>query len=317
MSNIPSDKIEAVKRIDLLTYLQKSEPDELVEIGSGVYTTKTHDSLKISNGKWMWWSQSCGGRSALDYLIKVRGMTFLEAVRTLSDADITAPAPLAMPTVREEKHLKLPPKCPSTSYVRAYLRRRCIDNDIVDDCIARGLIYESMPYHNVVFIGCDSGGKARYASFRATVDARIMGDCPGSDKRYSFRLGDGKSGEVHLFESAIDLLSYATVEKQKGTDCKSLDLLSLGGVYAPKKNIAASTVPEALRGYLEEHGDTRRIVLHLDNDEAGRGASRAIKTILSERYEVVDSPPPYGKDYNDFLRSICSDKELRAVGRER
>ena len=28
MSNIPSDKIEAVKRIDLLTYLQKSEPDK-------------------------------------------------------------------------------------------------------------------------------------------------------------------------------------------------------------------------------------------------------------------------------------------------
>lgn len=37
------------------------------------YTTRRHDSLKISNGKWMWWSQSIGGRSTLDYLIKIRG----------------------------------------------------------------------------------------------------------------------------------------------------------------------------------------------------------------------------------------------------
>lgn len=37
------------------------------------YTTRRHDSLKISNGKWMWWSQSISGRSTLDYLIKIRG----------------------------------------------------------------------------------------------------------------------------------------------------------------------------------------------------------------------------------------------------
>ncbi len=35
-------------------------------------------SLKISNGKWIWWSRGIGGRSALDYLIKVKGYSFLE-----------------------------------------------------------------------------------------------------------------------------------------------------------------------------------------------------------------------------------------------
>lgn len=30
------------------------KPDELVKISSRVYSTRTHDSLKISNGKWMW-----------------------------------------------------------------------------------------------------------------------------------------------------------------------------------------------------------------------------------------------------------------------
>lgn len=44
---------------------------------------KSHDSLKLSNGKWMWHSKGIGGRTALDFLIKVRGFSFIEAVQIL------------------------------------------------------------------------------------------------------------------------------------------------------------------------------------------------------------------------------------------
>lgn len=80
MPYVTMEQIERVKRMDLLTYLQTYEPHELVHFSGNVYTTRTHDSLKISNGKWCWWSRDIGGRSALDYLIKVRGMTFPSAV---------------------------------------------------------------------------------------------------------------------------------------------------------------------------------------------------------------------------------------------
>ena len=46
--------------MDLLTYLKNYEPYELVHFSGNTYTTRTHDSLKISNGKWMWWSQRTG-----------------------------------------------------------------------------------------------------------------------------------------------------------------------------------------------------------------------------------------------------------------
>ena len=72
MPYIPPSVVQEVKRMDLLTYLKNYEPYELVHFSGNTYTTRTHDSLKISNGKWMWWSQRTGGRSALDYLIKVR-----------------------------------------------------------------------------------------------------------------------------------------------------------------------------------------------------------------------------------------------------
>ena len=57
MPYIPPEVVEQARQIDLLTYLQICEPQELVRISSNNYTTRTHDSLKISNGKWMWWSQ--------------------------------------------------------------------------------------------------------------------------------------------------------------------------------------------------------------------------------------------------------------------
>ena len=84
MPYIAPEVVREVKRMDLLTYLKNYEPQELVHFSGNTYTTRSHDSLKISNEKWMWWSQSIGGRSALDYLIKVRGYSFMEAIEIIA-----------------------------------------------------------------------------------------------------------------------------------------------------------------------------------------------------------------------------------------
>ena len=62
MPYIPPQVVQEVKRIDLLTYLKNYEPYELVHFSGNTYTTRTHDSLKISNGKWMWWSRGIFNR---------------------------------------------------------------------------------------------------------------------------------------------------------------------------------------------------------------------------------------------------------------
>lgn len=53
MPYIAPEIITEAKRMDLLTYLRNYEPHELVKFSGNTYTTRTHDSLKISNGKWM------------------------------------------------------------------------------------------------------------------------------------------------------------------------------------------------------------------------------------------------------------------------
>ena len=55
------EEIEKARQVDLFTYLQTCEPQELVHVSGNVYCTREHDSLRISNGKWCWFSRGIGG----------------------------------------------------------------------------------------------------------------------------------------------------------------------------------------------------------------------------------------------------------------
>ena len=127
------------------------------------------------------------------------------------------------------------------------------------------------------------------------------GEATGSDKRFSFSIPAPGSDTLHLFEGAVDLLSYATIRKQEGMVWNGEHLLSLAGVYKPKENLAETALPLALKQYLSDHPEIRRICLHLDRDATGRLATRTLITLLSDCYTVGDYPPSSGKDYNDHL----------------
>lgn len=301
MPYIEPEVITQAKQIDLLTYLQQFEPQELVHFSGNTYTTRTHDSLKISNGKWMWWSRGIGGKSALDYLIKVKDYSFTDAVETIMGRSVALPTTVIAKYKDKPKELLLPGKSASTEKIFEYLYGRGIDYAIIERCVREGIIFESLPYHNIVFVGKDNEGKPKYAAYRATNSSRVMGDCTGSDKHFSFRLADGKSDSVHLFESAVDLLSYATLMKLDCKDYTTENLLSLAGVYLPKEKIEESKVPIALNEFLQRNPQITKLILHLDNDKAGRLATKALQTVLHNQYEVIDSPAPQGKDFNDFL----------------
>lgn len=284
----------------MLTYLRQCDPQELVHVSGNVYCTKTHDSLRISNGKWYWFSRGIGGASALDYLIKVNGYSFMGAMETISGR-AAAMLPISMPPAEKPrtKTLLLPERSPTHDRVIAYLTGRGIDREILDYCIQTGRLYESLPHHNAVFLGFDNQGKARFGCQRGTGKARFHGDLNGSDKHFSFSLaGDGPS--LHLFESPIDALSYATLCKLDGIDWRRQNLLSLAGVYRPSQK-APPQLPLALEQFLKDHPGVNRVCLHLDNDLPGKQAAQAILSALPENVQGENRPPPFGKDVNDTL----------------
>ena len=261
---IDPDVLERARQIDLLSYLKEFEPGNLVKVKgtSNVYCTAEHDSLKISNGKWYWWSRGVGGYSALDYLIKVREYGFVEAVEILTgQAFADWKPPPAAEKKDEPKVLLLPPKNRNCDRVVQYLFGRGIDYQLIQDCISEGIIFESADYHNAVFVGKDESGTPKYAACRGTMGS-FKRDASGSDKRYSFRLlAREPCASVHLFEAAIDLLSYATYLKCEGKEYKAENLLSLSGVYQPKKEIKDSKIPIALTTFLDAHPEVTTIYL--------------------------------------------------------
>lgn len=297
-ANLSESDISRAREIDLLTYLKYYEPSELKRVSRKVYSTRTHDSLKISNGRWMWWSRGIGGKSALDYLIKVKGMQFLDAVGLILGTQTVIPKEVYHKAKPPPKKFSLPNKAENNLKAVSYLMSRGISEEVINFFIDKGMLYQSSYRNNVVFVGFDEKGAARYATMRSTNAKRFFCDVSGSDKRFSFRLTQKDADTIHIFESAIDLISYMTIVEMQGADLKNQHLLSLSGVNITKD---FSVVPLALSSFVENGEEIKTIHLHLDNDEPGQKAAEHLTKILSERYEVVNHIVPYGKDVNDYL----------------
>ena len=318
MPYIPPEIVKRAEEMDLLTYLQNYEPEELVKVGNGTYTTKTHDSIRISNGLWNWFSEGVGGKNAISYLMKVKNYSFLEAVETII-GNVNVKKPVIHKEEKQDNiELVLPQKSNNSERAKIYLMSRGIAPEIINECINDNLIYESLPNHNVVFIGFDDSKSPKYAFYRGTNKTRFMGEAKGSDKKYTFRLeAKTQCTRVHLFESAIDLLSYATLLKIKNIDWHKENMISLGGVNNPSKINENNKIPIAIKEFLEKNPNINEIHLHLDNDEVGRNASKSLQDVLSKKYTVLDRPAPLGKDCNDYLKYVLGIKKLNKNAKEK
>ena len=136
------EEIERAREMDLLTYLRLYEPENLIHVGANVYSTRDHDSLKISNGKWMWWSREFGGASALDYLIKVKGISFPDAMAILTGRKENFPSSFSFSgSNKKPGRLLLPEKSESVREITAYLSKRGIARNIIEILIEDGLLY--------------------------------------------------------------------------------------------------------------------------------------------------------------------------------
>jgi hypothetical protein len=304
---IEPERVALARSVDLLSYLQANEPGELKKSGLNEYRTASHGSLVISNGCWYWHRGQVGGRSAVDYLMKVRGMGFPEAAEAVLGGRTApvSPLPVKKPeTERARKALLLPPPAHFPARMLAYLQSRGIHADVLRKSVEAGIIYEGQYYGSpvCVFVGHDESGETRFACMRS-IYGGMKQDCAGSDKRYSFRIPARDSGSAGLCvtESPIDALSHACLFPELG-GCR----LSLGG-----------TSDAALMAFLERNPQIERISFCLDNDAAGRTASSKIRSKLAEIYPriaVTIDPPDIGKDCNEMLQTIAPEQKHERAG---
>ena len=251
---------------------------------------------------------------SLTSIIKVRGLSFTDAVETLC-GNCPLPVP-ERPRENPTKPFELPKAAFVPSSMVPYLQDRGIDPEIIRECMEAGILYESKKHQNCVFVGKDLSGKPRFACLRGT-KGDFKQDVSGSDKRFSFflpaRVPD--CPRLAVAESPIDALSLATLEKRTTGNWRDCSYLSLGG-----------TADRALMQFLRDHQAITQISLCLDNDKAGmRGMERLEASVredpeLSRRVKLIfRNPPPeqFGKDYNEFLVSQKRNRHQRAASRSR
>lgn len=258
-----------------------------------------HDSVMIKGCEWYQNSEQTGGK-AIDFCKKFFDMDFQEAMQFLLDGEQAMGFREADYNQQEYERqpFVLPNANQSMRRVFAYLtKERCIDPEIVSHFAHAKTIYEDADYHNVVFVGRDEKGEARFASKRGTLSfaqTSFHRDVAGSDKRYGFSHA-GTSGKLMVFEAPIDMLSYISLYKQ---NWQQDSYIALGGVS-----------DRALLQFLNGHENISKVCLCLDNDRAGLDAiGRIGKAVQDMGYEVSAYVSHY-KDWNEQLKQTNQVKE--------
>ncbi len=292
MKRFTEDEIDQANSVNLIAYAEKKGL-VLKKVGNS-YKVKDYGGLYIdaSGCKWNWFSKDIGG-GAIQFVMEMEGKNWVDAVYTLLGTEESSLLSRPKTTDEEKAAFVLPDKNNTYKHVIAYLiQSRGIDKDVVYDFISQDKLYENN-HRSCVFVGYDKDNQTRYASVRSTntTGKSYRGDAKNSDKAFPFSY-EGGSSTVCVFESPIDLMSYLTLLQYHDVETFNHHMISLGGV-----------ADRALDYYLKLHTEINRIMLCLDNDEAGHFACQQFHEKYHERYKLLRHSPT-GKDFNEDLLSI-------------
>ena len=272
-------QIDKANAVDLEKFL-RAQGETLVRSGKE-YRWKAHDSLTVCGNKWFRHSQSKGGLP-VDFVMEFYGKSFPEAVQMLTGEPGEA-QPEADPA--PSPAFRLPLRNVTNANILNYLtQERKLSPSLVNFFIAAGDIYEDAAHHNVVFVGRDADGHPRYASSRG-IREKFRQDAAGAEKAFGFA-HCGTDKQLLVFEAPIDLLSFIELFPK---NWQQHNYLSLGGVSG-----------KALRQFLSERPDVKRVFLCLDADKAGEDACKRLAALLPDTVSVTRIQPCM-KDWNDVL----------------
>lgn len=315
MPGVTEQEIAQAKQMNLYQYMQLCEPDNFKPERPGQFRHKGHSSLTFAeDGSWTYFKTKATGRTALNYLIEVEGVSFVEAVREINRIQggvrpSFQPVKTSLPPAEKKpaKEFKLPRPDKNNYAATAYLRKRCIHPNVLTVYKQKKILYQTSfkDHPNCVFVGRDGNGEPKGGSLRGCSQIQFRRDIPGSKKIYPFYIEAVTDADtVEVYEAPIDAMSGASLKIMQHTgNWRGIHYLALGDTdYA------------TLDAFLTYYPNITHIVLCLDNDEAGRTRTQdIIKHLKGSGKTVEDRPPPIGKDYNDTLVQVAQEYQKHCI----
>lgn len=310
-----------------------------------ILSTEEHDSIVIYEDDNTYHRYSNGnGGDAVAFMMEFSGIAesdlnkhdqVNECIRILEQRLKINPE-LAVQQVRYKREMPkfvMPEKADTTRKVRDYLcKTRGIEERIVDKWIDEGLLFqEAGKYGNCVFISRDENGKPVYGVKRSADPKRkFVVDVEGSDYSQGFfikgkldyytKVSDNFASEhssLFVTEAVIDLMSLQSLylrrrdyelRQQGKLDCDPEDYENRF-LNSHWYSLNGCRKYDGLLNTIASHKGIKDIFLALDNDEAGRNASKAIKEEIQKRFPdrkidvSIRVPPTEGRDWNDELKA--------------
>ena len=282
------EQIDSANKVDIAEFLS----------GKGVQLKKLSNqfvwedrNVWIHGNEWYSHYEQTGGH-AIDFVMKYLGRTFTEAVKELngdySHYDFVRSKEVPSPQLQ-------PPKRSNSTYrMFMYLRNnRCISPDVINAFVKMGLLYEDDQYHCCIFVGRDDNGRYGHCHKRSTLSG-FKQTLEGSKAEYAFHY-NGADNTIYAFEAPIDMLAYISMHQDGWKDHSYVALCSVSD--------------KALMHQLETHPNLTKIVLCLDNDNAGQSAVERIKEALCQKgYSDVQVEVPVNKDWDEDLQVLSGVK---------
>jgi hypothetical protein len=288
---VNKDLIRQARQANLADYLLKrGEP--LKRDGHKRFRHKEHDSLVFTENAFYWNATGQKG-NAIDFLMLFYGMDFKTAVQELTgqhletqDLETKKELALVLKTkqVPVSDNFALPNRSKDMRRVFAYLiKTRLIDKSIVQFLAKEKLLLQDTR-GNAIFPWLNEKGEIVGAELHGTLtEKRFKGIVNGSAYGYGYNIAIGSPRVLYAFESAIDLLSFWSLNK----GLKAALLVSMAGLKI-----------KVLESFLERSERLTDVFLCVDNDEAGKAFVKDVQAKINAKALF----PPTCKDWNEYLQ---------------
>lgn len=300
-----AEEIKIAETIDIIDYCLQNGID-VKNDNERYYRLAEHDSCVIDRKKnaFYWNSRSKGG-NVINFLQEYEGINFKVAMEKLLNEDVEYKNNDKVEFVIEPYDYDTSKEVKRFDKANDYLvKERKIDPIIVEDLHKKGLIKQDK-FNNVLFIwkdyenvmGCSEQGTVKTDKFKRGSWKSIQ---KNSSPNFGFNVEYGDPKHLKFFESSIDLLSYATLNKRNLQDTQ---LISMEGL---KHNTVFNYIVKASQK-LNDAPDS--ISICVDNDKAGQTfAEKFTHFQVSKKdgsnYDItIDLPKNQDvKDWNDQLK---------------
>ncbi|MBT2604978.1 toprim domain-containing protein [Bacillus sp. ISL-53] len=304
------EDIKKAETIDIIDFCDQNSIDVQSD-NERYYRLVEHDSCVIDRRKNVfYWNSKGKGGNVINFVQEVEETNFMGAMNKLLDENHDYQKNENVEFVVVPYEYSPEKEVEKFDKARDYLiNERKIDADLVDDLHDKGLIKQDK-YNNVLFLwkdyenimGCSEQGTIKSEKFKRGTWKSVQ---KNSTANYGFNVKNGEPKHLKFFESSIDLLSHATLNKK---ELKDTWLISMEGL---KHNTVYNYVLKAK----EQLKDTPESVsLCVDNDKAGTAFVDKLSLLEVKRkdgtsYSMKQELPTKGKDWNEQLKLTVKNRE--------